>query len=158
MVVVVRSSTIGSETPVGVEPTSTGLQPVAWPSGSSVEYPRQESNLISDLRTVVCLRHTPRMFPQSAATNSPCGNRTHPSSLRGWRPSPIDERAAKVRRAGVEPAQPEAGGLQPLRLANAQPTRPSSTGGTRTHRHSPRFELGRFAGLRTVPQMKRPGI
>ena len=24
------------ETPVGVEPTSTGLQPVAWPSGSSV--------------------------------------------------------------------------------------------------------------------------
>jgi hypothetical protein len=28
--------TIGAETPVGVEPTSTGLQPVAWPSGSSV--------------------------------------------------------------------------------------------------------------------------
>jgi hypothetical protein len=27
----------------------------------------------------------------------------------------------------------------------------SSTGGNRTHRHSPRFELGRFAGLRTVP-------
>src|SRR5262249_25173047 len=25
------------ETPVGIEPTSTGLQPVAWPSGSSVE-------------------------------------------------------------------------------------------------------------------------
>lgn len=25
-----------SETLVGVEPTSTGLQPVAWPSGSSV--------------------------------------------------------------------------------------------------------------------------
>lgn len=23
------------ETPVGIEPTSTGLQPVAWPSGSS---------------------------------------------------------------------------------------------------------------------------
>ena len=39
---------------VGIEPTSTGLQPVAWPSGSSVKYPRQESNLISDLRRVVC--------------------------------------------------------------------------------------------------------
>ena len=24
------------KTPVGIEPTSTGLQPVAWPSGSSV--------------------------------------------------------------------------------------------------------------------------
>src|SRR5262245_59978592 len=43
-----------SKTPVGIEPTSTGLQPVAWPSGSSVEYPRQESNLIPDLRRVVC--------------------------------------------------------------------------------------------------------
>src|SRR2546422_1382148 len=42
------------ETPVGIEPTSTGLQPVAWPSGSSVKYPRQESNLIPDLRRVVC--------------------------------------------------------------------------------------------------------
>src|SRR4051812_42574063 len=28
--------TIAEETPVGIEPTSTGLQPVAWPSGSSV--------------------------------------------------------------------------------------------------------------------------
>ena len=35
------------ETPVGVEPTWTGLQPVAVPSGSSVtpfQCPRQESN------------------------------------------------------------------------------------------------------------------
>ncbi len=39
---------------MGIEPTSTGLQPVAWPSGSSVKYPRQESNLIPDLRRVVC--------------------------------------------------------------------------------------------------------
>ena len=39
---------------MGVEPTSTGLQPAAWPSGSSVKYPRQESNLIPDLRRVVC--------------------------------------------------------------------------------------------------------
>ena len=37
------------ETPVGVEPTSTGLQPVAVPSGSSVtplQCPRQESNQV----------------------------------------------------------------------------------------------------------------
>ena len=35
-------------------PLRTGLQPVAWPFGSSVKYPRQESNLIPDLRRVVC--------------------------------------------------------------------------------------------------------
>ena len=43
--------------PVGVEPTSTGLQPVAWPSGSSIirkACPRQESNLALDLRRVAC--------------------------------------------------------------------------------------------------------
>jgi hypothetical protein len=51
---VVRTGSWPSETPVGIEPTSTGLQPVAWPSGSSVKHPRQESNLISDLRRVVC--------------------------------------------------------------------------------------------------------
>ncbi len=52
---VVRTGSWPLETPVGVEPTLTGLQPVALPSGSSVfEYPRQESNLILDLRTVVC--------------------------------------------------------------------------------------------------------
>src|SRR5271167_3101165 len=51
---VIRTGSWLSETPVGVEPTSTGLQPAAWPSGSSVKYPRQESNLIPDLRRVVC--------------------------------------------------------------------------------------------------------
>jgi hypothetical protein len=39
---------------VGIEPTVTGLKPVAWPFGSRVKYPRQESNLIPDLRRVVC--------------------------------------------------------------------------------------------------------
>src|SRR5262249_4632883 len=49
------------ETPVGIEPTSAGLQPAASPSGSSVDQcPRQESNLVRDLRTVACFRHTPR--------------------------------------------------------------------------------------------------
>ncbi len=32
-----------------------------------------------------------------------------------------------------------------------------STGGSRTHKRSPRFELGRFAGLRTVPSGECPG-
>ncbi len=47
-------------------------------------------------------------------------------------------RFVSVRRAGVEPAQPAAGGLQPLGLANAQPTHvvdTSGTGGSRTRRH-----------------------
>jgi hypothetical protein len=39
---------------VGIEPTVTGLQPVAWPFGTGVKHPRQESNLISNLRRVVC--------------------------------------------------------------------------------------------------------
>ena len=51
---VIRTGSWPSETPVGVEPTFAGLQPAAWPSGSSVKYPRQESNLICDLRRVVC--------------------------------------------------------------------------------------------------------
>ena len=45
---------VGRKTPVGIEPTSAELQPAAWPFGSSVKYPRQESNLIPDLRRVVC--------------------------------------------------------------------------------------------------------
>jgi hypothetical protein len=44
---------------------------------------------------------------------------------------------------------PKAGGLQPLRLANAQPTHVSSTDGSRTHKPR-RFELRRFASLRTA--------
>ena len=53
-----------SETPVGIEPTWTGLQPVAAPPGSSVnllQCPRQELNLVCDFRRVACdVRHTPR--------------------------------------------------------------------------------------------------
>ena len=35
---VVRIGSWQAKTPVGIEPTSTGLQPVAWPSGSSVGF------------------------------------------------------------------------------------------------------------------------
>src|SRR5262245_13037266 len=51
---------IQTETPVGVEPTKTGLQPVAWPSGSSViRGPCQDSNLVPRLNKAVCDLHTP---------------------------------------------------------------------------------------------------
>ena len=58
-----------------------------------------------------------------------------------------------MRRAGVEPALPEAGGLQPPGHAHAQPThdvRSIDAGGSRTH-NTRRFELRRFSGLRTAP-------
>ena len=43
--------------------------------------------------------------------------------MRGQYPEPLEERAdGRVRRAGVEPAMHEAGGIQPLGHANAQPT------------------------------------
>jgi hypothetical protein len=47
---------LAGETPVGIEPTSARLQLAASPSGSSVvkECPRQESNLVPNLRRVVC--------------------------------------------------------------------------------------------------------
>ena len=49
-------------------------QAVAWPSGSSVVYsknkcPRQESNLVYDLRKVACLRHTPRTITSNKHHN-----------------------------------------------------------------------------------------
>jgi hypothetical protein len=105
--------------------------------------------------SVACLPVSP--LGHVGSQNRPCGNRTRLCGLRGRRPEPIDERAdassAKyevrkpagkesshffmlctsafalnsVRRAGFEPAQRAAGGLQPLGLACAQPTGPSST-------------------------------
>ena len=88
-----------------------------------------------------------------SCSSGPCGNRTRLSGLRGRRPVPIDERAMlSVRRAGVEPAQPE-GWLGYSHLGSPMPSRrmfSSGAGGSRT-RTSPRFELGRFADLRTAP-------
>src|SRR5262245_23528242 len=62
---------------------------------------------------------------------------------------PLNERASKCAGQELNLQSPEAGGLQPFRLANAQPTHVSSTGGSRTHR-ARRFELRRFASLRTA--------
>jgi hypothetical protein len=81
-----------SETPVGIEPTITGLQPVAWPFGSSVEYPRQESNLISDLRRVVC--HPPHSEDKSI----PARIRTGSQTLEESDVAPLHHRDNKGRR------------------------------------------------------------
>jgi hypothetical protein len=89
--------------------------------------------------------------------SDPCGNRTRLASLRGS--CPTDRRTGQVvfKCAGQELnlQSPKAGGLRPLELANAQPTHAvrcsSGAGRSRTDR-SPRFELGRFACLRTAPQ------
>jgi hypothetical protein len=62
---------VGGEMPVGVEPTSTGLQPVAWPSGSSIigkACPRQESNLALDLRRVACAPSHPEDVSECSHT------------------------------------------------------------------------------------------
>ena len=65
---------------------------------------------------------------------------------------PIDERAMlSVRRAGVEPAQPVAADLQSVGLTDAQPTHVFKWHRRESNPQSPRFELGRFADLRTVP-------
>src|SRR5260221_5694400 len=87
---------------------------------------------------------------------SPYGNRTHPSGLRGRCPSPIDERASilSASRAALapgEPAQQVAGGLQPLGLANAQPTHfPLAPVGVEPTDDHQALSLAALPSLRTV--------
>ena len=85
-----------------------------------------------DVLSVACLP-----FHHFADKSSPYGNRTRITRMRVSYPEPLEERAVlSVRRAGVEPAQPAACGLQPRGLANAQPTHiESDAGGSRTRRH-----------------------
>ena len=74
--------------------------------------------------------------------------------MRGQHPEPLEERAVLegVRRDGVEPPMPEGGWVTATwaRQCPADACCFSSTGGSRTHR-TRRFELRRFARLRTVP-------
>ena len=66
------------KTPVGVEPTLTGLQPVAWPSGSSVIKQMSPPGIEPGPRPSqgrMRIRHTPRTFGQMSP---PPGNRTRP--------------------------------------------------------------------------------
>lgn len=121
---------------MGVEPIWTGLQPVAWPSGSSVYQtnikicPRQESNLALDLRRVVCLRHTPRTgFHGNSTNNPPSGNRTQPCGFEGRRASST---------------------LAGSALARSR-TWASTFGGSRAVRHTPRAGFSsRGARIRTL--------
>ena len=95
-----------TETPVGVEPTSTGLQPVAWPSGSSVKNDRMPSPGIEPgprpSQSRMRIRHTPRT---TMRTNSPA--RESDPALRLRRPPCArhtrGERTEKVPSPGVEP-------------------------------------------------------
>jgi hypothetical protein len=67
-----------AKTPVGVEPTSTGLQPVAWPSGSSVTIRMPSPGIEPGPRpsqSRMRIRHTPRT---TRAPSPPPGNRTRP--------------------------------------------------------------------------------
>ncbi len=117
-----------SKMPPGVEPDSLALQASASPSGPGIvlqsqrwesnphpalyesaaqpfelrrpQYPRQESNLISDLRTVVCLRHTPRTSKLQGLdlNQQPTGSEpVVPPIELPWKPS--------VAEAGLEPAR-----------------------------------------------------
>ena len=89
---------VGHKAPVGVEPTSTGLQPAAWPSGSSVKYPRQESNLIPDLRRVVC---DP---PHPEDDNIPARIRTGIQTLEESDVAPLHHQDKQEPTAGFAPA------------------------------------------------------
>lgn len=69
---------------------------------------------------------------QRSIRNSPDGSRTRLATLKEWCPhrqttGPETARSTRngVRRTGVEPAKPGAGGLRPPGLANAQPTQRS---------------------------------
>lgn len=89
-------------------------------------------------------------------SGDPCGNRTRLSGLRGRRPEPIDERADSelltVRRAGVEPAMPEGGWVTATwaRQCPADANNQMAQAGIEPA-ESRRFELRRFAELRTAP-------
>ena len=88
--------------------------------------------------------------------SSPCGNRTRLSGLRGRDHRQIDQRAMlSVRRAGVEPAQPEAADLQSVGLTDAQPTHGFRWRRRELNPQTRRFELRRFAGLRTAPCLSK---
>ena len=86
-------------------PLQTALQAVAGPSGSSVSYfqcPRQESNLVFDLRRVACESGTPRGHLLSASPT----NRTSSCSFEDCRAVPAHSQGDSLRvisRLGIEP-------------------------------------------------------
>jgi hypothetical protein len=87
--------------------------------------------------------------------HDPCGDRTRLCDLRGRCPEPIDERAEsnwvvkELNLASSTSLFCDNGFTGRREEHNPK----SGTGGSRTRR-SPNLELGRFASLRTVPQLK----
>ena len=95
----------------------------------------------------------PRVSPGSTTwpISSPYGNRTHPSSLRGWRP--FADRRTGHECVGQELNLHSFTRVGYSHLGSPMPSRRvfSSMGGNRTHNRSPGSRPGRFAGLRTRP-------
>lgn len=85
--------------PAGVEPARPSYQDGRLPlqHGGDFQCPRQESNLVHDLRRVVCDRHTPRTIHRA-----PGGGRTRDSGV-GSRRVTTTPRVPSVGPGGFEP-------------------------------------------------------
>ena|GEM_PF-6330510 len=95
-------------------PLETALQAVALPSGSGTkikECPRQESNLVYDLRRVACIHHTPRTcsLPRRGIEPRPTASKTvtHPPHSQGIYfpecPDPDSNQDLSLRRVQCDP-------------------------------------------------------
>jgi hypothetical protein len=141
----------------------TGARRLMRPCWKPDSSPLRSDQGESRTPTPVTARRSERRVSACSTTwpiSSPYGNRTHPSSLRGWRP--FADRRTGRQCVGQELNLHSVTRVGYSHLGSPMPSRrmlSSSTGGNRTHKRSPRFELGRFAGLRTVPacgSSKRP--
>ena len=140
----------------------TGVERLMRPCWKPDSSPLRSDQGESRTPTPVTARRSERRVSSCSTTwpiSSPYGNRTHPSSLRGWRP--FADRRTGRQCVGQELSLHSFTRVGYSHLGSPMPSRrmlSSSTGGNRTHKRSPRFELGRFAGLRTVPASVPDGI
>jgi hypothetical protein len=149
---VVRTGSWPPETPVGIEPTITGLQPVAWPFGSSVKYPRQESNLIPDLRRVVCdpLHPEDKSIPARIRTGiqtleesdvAPLHHQDKQEPMAGFAPAWVGLRDRCLSQSSHIGMKQERKDLNPVKRLWRPPALPGAhsrarvSGGNRTRRH-----------------------
>jgi hypothetical protein len=139
----------------------TGVERLMRPCWKPDSSPLRSDQGESRTPTPVTARRSERRVSASSTTwpGSPYGNRTHPSGLRGRRP--FADRRTGRQCVGQELNLHSVTRVGYSHLGSPMPSRrmmSSSTGGNRTHKRSPRFELGRFAGLRTVPASVPDGI
>ncbi len=124
------------ETPVGVEPTSTGLQPVAWPSGSSVLC----ENVLARSRTWPstfaesrALPHTPRtVIPRPGVEPEPAASKTAVPSATLAGNAPARSRTWSTTFGGSRANPSHSGGSGQVRSSR----RPES------NRHEPVYRTG----------------